>query len=148
MLTDDGPFIIEFNARLGDPEAQLILPRLENDLLDVVEAALDGTLPSVDLRWSGCAVGVVLTPSGYPGPHETGKAIEGLAEAEEDALIFHAGIATDAEGSLVTNGSRTMTVVGRGATTADARARAYAAAATVTFEGKHYRTDIAAFAVE
>ncbi len=147
MLTDDGPYIIEFNARLGDPEAQLILPRMENDLLDVVEASLDGTLPSVDLRWSDdCTVGVVLTPQGYPGPHGTGKAIRGLVEGGEKALIFHAGTTVADGGKAVTGGSRTMTVVGRGASMAEARARAYAAADAVTFEGKHYRTDIASFA--
>ena len=147
MLTDDGPVIIEFNARLGDPEAQLILPRLENDLLDVVEAALDGALPSLDLRWSDeCTVGVVLAPGGYPGLHETGKRIEGLAEAERDALVFHAGTAPAGGGGSATSGGRTLALVGRGPTMADARARAYAAADAVTFEGKHHRTDIASFA--
>lgn len=149
MLTDDGPFIIEFNARLGDPETQLILPRMENDLLDVVEASLDGSLPSVGLRWSSaCAAGVVLAPGGYPGPHETGKRIEGLAEAERDALVFHAGTAHAESGGFVTGGSRTMTIVGRGATMAEARDRAYAATDTITFEGKHCRTDIASFPAE
>lgn len=149
MLTDDGPAIIEFNCRLGDPEAQLILPRLENDLLDVVEASLDGSLPSLDLRWSDeCTVGVVLAPSGYPGLHETGTPIEGLAKAERDALVFHAGTALAEGGGFTTGGSRTMTVVGRGETMAEARARAYAAADTIKFEGKHYRTDIASFAAE
>ena len=146
MLTDGGPSIIEFNARLGDPEAQLILPRMENDLLDVIEAALDGSLPSVDLRWSGCTVGVVLAPGGYPGPHEAGNALAGLEEAEREAVVFQAGTALADDGRLVTGGSRTMTVVGRSATMAEARARAYAAADMVTFEGKHYRTDIASFA--
>ena len=146
MLTDDGPAIIEFNARLGDPEAQLILPRMENDLLDVIEAALDGSLPSIDLRWSGCSVGVVLAPGGYPGPHEAGNALAGLEEAEREAVVFQAGTALADDGRLVTGGSRTMTVVGRSATMAEARARAYAAADMVTFEGKHYRTDIASFA--
>ncbi len=149
MLTEDGPFIIEFNARLGDPEAQLILPRMENDLLDVVEAALDGSLPSIDLRWSdACAAGVVLVPGGYPGPHETGKRIEGLREAERGALVFHAGTAVADGGAFVTGGSRTMTIVGLGTTMAEARARAYASAEKITFEGKHHRTDIAAFAAE
>ena len=146
MLTDGGPSIIEFNARLGDPEAQLILPRMENDLLDVIEAALDGSLPSCDLRWSGCSVGVVLAPGGYPGPHEAGNALAGLEEAEREAVVFQAGTALADDGRLVTGGSRTMTVVGRSATMAEARARAYAAADRVTFEGKHYRTDIASFA--
>ncbi len=149
MLTSGGPSIIEFNCRLGDPEAQLILPRMENDLLDVVEAALDGSLPSIDLHWSDeCAAGVVLAPGGYPGPHETGKHIEGLAEAERDALVFHAGTAVADSGALVTSGGRTLKVVGLGATMDEARDRAYAAADRITFEGKHYRTDIASFAAE
>lgn len=148
MLTDDGLFIIEFNARLGDPETQLILPRMENDLLDVVEATLDGTLSSVDLWWSGCTVGVVLAPAGYPGLHETGEAIGGLTEAEQDALIFQAGTAHATGSGFVTNGSRTMAVVGQGATMAEARARAYAGAEAVKFKGKHYRTDIASFGAE
>ena len=148
MLTDGGPSIIEFNARLGDPEAQLILPRMENDLLDVIEAALDGSLPSVDLRWSGYSVGVVLAPGGYPGPHEAGNTLAGLEEAEREAVVFQAGTALADDGRLVTGGSRTMTLVGRSATMAEARARAYAAADRVTFEGKHYRTDIASFAAE
>ena len=130
MLTSDGPFIIEFNARLGDPETQLILPRLEHDLLDVVEATLDGTLPALDLRWSSdCTVGVVLTPDGYPGAHETGKRIEGLAEAEQDAAVFHAGTALVEGGGFATSGSRTMTSRRAAARRwAKARARAYAAA--------------------
>ena len=146
MLTDNGPYIIEFNARLGDPEAELILPRMENDLLDVVEASLDGTLPSVDLGWSGCTVGVVLAPAGYPGPHEAGETIGGLAAAEKEALIFHAGTALTTGEGFVTSGSRTMAVVGHGASMAEARARAYAAADAVTFNGKHCRTDVASFA--
>ena len=146
MLTDEGPSIIEFNCRLGDPEAQLILPRMENDLLDVVEAALDGALPSIDLRWSGCTTGVVLAPVGYPGPHETGEAIGGLAAAGQEAFIFHAGTALAGGEGFVTSGSRTIAVVGLGALMAEARARAYAAADTITFEGKYYRTDIASFA--
>ena len=149
MLTDDGPFIIEFNARLGDPEAQLILPRLENDLLDVVEAALGGSLSSLDLRWSDeYTVGVVIAPNGYPGLHETGEYIRGLAEAEQAGLVFHAGTAPGSGGTVVTSGGRTMALVGRGGTMAEARAHAYAAAHTVKLEGKHYRTDIASFAAE
>lgn len=147
MLTETGPSIIEFNARLGDPETQLILPRLENDLLDVVEAALDGSLPSIGLHWNNeCTVGIVLTPDGYPGSHETGKPITGLAEAEREALIFHAGTALADGGVLVASGGRTMTIVGRGATMAEAQEHAYAGVDTIAFEGKHYRTDIASFA--
>ena len=145
MITDDGPAVIEFNARLGDPEAELILPRLETDLLDVADAALDGGLPALDLRWRGdCAVGVVLASGGYPGAYETGKAISGLAEAGESALVFHAGTA-DRGGRVVTAGGRVLTLVGLAPTMEQARAKAYAAANAVAYEGKQHRSDIAAF---
>ena len=144
MLTDDGPAVIEFNARLGDPEAELILPRLETDLLDVADAALDGGLPALDLRWRGdCAVGVVLASGGYPGAYETGKAISGLAEAGESALVFHAGTA-ERGGRVVTAGGRVLTLVGLAPTMEQARAKAYAAANAVAYEGKQHRSDVAA----
>lgn len=145
MLADDGPAVIEFNARLGDPEAELILPRLETDLLDVADAALDGGLPALDLRWRGdCAVGVVLASGGYPGAYETGKAISGLAEAGESALVFHAGTA-ERGGRVVTAGGRVLTLVGIAPTMEQARAKAYAAASAVDYEGKQHRGDVAAF---
>ena len=145
MINDDGPAVIEFNARLGDPEAELILPRLETDLLDVADAALDGGLPALDLRWRGdCAVGVVLASGGYPGAYETGKAISGLAEAEESALVFHAGTA-ERGGRVVTAGGRVLTLVGLAPTMEQARAKAYAAAYAVAYEGKQHRSDVAAF---
>lgn len=145
MITDDGPAVIEFNARLGDPEAELILPRLETDLLDVADAALDGGLPALDLRWRGdCAVGVVLASGGYPGAYETGKAISGLAEAGESALVFHAGTA-ERGGRVVTAGGRVLTLVGIAPTMERARTKAYAAASAVAYEGKQHRGDIAAF---
>lgn len=152
MLTDDGPAVIEFNARLGDPEAELILPRLETDLLDVVDAALDGGLPSLDLRWStDCAVGVVLASGGYPGPYEIGFPIAGLREAEESALVFHAGTAnrqpSESEGAVVSAGGRVLTLVGCAPTMDGARAKAYAAANAADFTGKQFRSDVAAFAV-
>ncbi len=161
MLTDDGPAVIEFNARLGDPEAELILPRLETDLLDIADAALDGGLPSLEIRWSGdCAVGVVLASGGYPGAYETGKPISGLAQAAESALVFHAGTThrdgsvgasgdggIDASGrGIVTAGGRVLTLVGLASTMDEARTKAYAAANAVAYDGKRHRTDVAAFA--
>ncbi|MEX2430423.1 MAG: phosphoribosylamine--glycine ligase [Dehalococcoidia bacterium] len=148
MLTDKGPYVIEFNARFGDPEAQLVLPRLETDLLDVVDAVIDGKVDQLGLQWSrDTTVGVVLASGGYPGHYETGKPIAGLDQAAgaEDSLVFHAGTAARA-GGVVTTGGRVLTVVGRGAEAPEARALAYEAAARITFAGKHYRQDIASFA--
>ena len=146
MLTDDGPRVIEFNARFGDPEAQLVLPRLENDLLDVIDAVLDERLGDLDLRWSDEAVvAVVLASAGYPGSYETGVPIAGLDGLPGGALVFHAATALDG-GRLVTSGGRVLTAVGRGATIADARRTAYAAVDRIDFAGKYHRGDIAAFA--
>ena len=146
MLTDDGPRVIEFNARFGDPEAQLVLPRLENDLLDVIDAVLDERLGDLDLRWSDEAVvAVVLASVGYPGSYETGVPIAGLDGLPGGALVFHAATALDG-GRLVTSGGRVLTAVGRGASLADARRTAYAAVDRIDFAGKYHRGDIAAFA--
>ena len=146
MLTDDGPRVIEFNARFGDPEAQLVLPRLENDLLDVIDAVLDERLGDLDLRWSDEAVvAVVLASAGYPGSYETGVPIAGLDGLPGGALVFHAATALDG-GRLVTSGGRVLTAVGRGATITDARRTAYEAASRIDFAGKYHRGDIASFA--
>ncbi len=148
MLTPEGPSVIEFNARLGDPEAQLILPRLENDLLDVIDAVLDGGLDRLDLRWSDeQTVCVVLASGGYPGDYEIGKPVHGLGAEDESGVVFHAGTA-ERDGATVTNGGRVLAVVGRAATMAEARRRAYEAASAIEFEGKQLRSDIAAFAAE
>ena len=146
MLTADGPSIIEFNARLGDPEAQLILLRLENDLLDVIDAVLDGGLDRLDLRWSDeQTVCVVLASGGYPGDYEIGKPVHGLGAEDESRVVFHAGTA-ERDGATVTNGGRVLAVIGRAATMTEARRRAYEAASAIDFEGKQFRSDIAAFA--
>ena len=146
MLTADGPSIIEFNARLGDPEAQLILLRLENDLLDVIDAVLDGGLDRLDLRWSDeQTVCVVLASGGYPGEYEIGKPVHGLGAEDESRVVFHAGTA-ERDGATVTNGGRVLAVVGRAASMTEARRRAYEAASAIDFEGKQFRSDIAAFA--
>ncbi len=148
MLTETGPSVIEFNARLGDPEAQLILPRLQNDLLDVIDAALDGGLDRLVMRWSGeQTVCVVLASAGYPGAYETGTFIpaRGLAAAAERAIVFHAGTAMR-DGEVITSGGRVFAVVGRADGMAEARRRAYGGAGAIGFEGKQTRSDIAAFA--
>jgi phosphoribosylamine--glycine ligase len=156
FLTNDGPVVFEFNARLGDPEAQLILPLLESDLLDAVDASIDGEIASLGLTWSDtAAVAVVLTSGGYPGGYETGKAISGLDRIPEGAIAFHAGSARrtgddyrSATGSddIVTAGGRVLALVGHGVTMAEARVKAYEAAGAITFEGAQYRSDIANFA--
>jgi phosphoribosylamine--glycine ligase len=144
MLTSDGPKVIEFNVRFGDPEAQTILPMLDEDLSSLLMSAASGALPSRAARFSTQRhVGVVLAAGGYPDSVETGKIISGIDAAAEipDAVIFHAGTARK-DGHLVTAGGRVLTVVGRGATYRAAIDTAYAAAARINFEGMQFRTDI------
>ena len=144
MLTDDGPKVLEFNCRMGDPEAQAVLPRLDEDLLELLAAGASGALPDRPLRWSdGAAVDVVLAAPGYPVTPEQGLPIKGVVDAEgrDDAEVFHAGTA-DADGQLVTAGGRVLNVVGLGDTVAHARAAAYAAASEIEFAGMQMRTDI------
>ncbi|MDE2764961.1 MAG: phosphoribosylamine--glycine ligase [Chloroflexota bacterium] len=146
MLTADGPQVIEFNARLGDPEAQLILPRLENDLLNVAEAVARGGVGALDLRWAPTAtVGVTLASGGYPGAYQTGKPIDGLDALPDGVTAFYSGITENSAGAPITDGGRVVTLVGHAATHAEARRLAYEAAAQVRFDGAHYRRDIAAF---
>lgn len=141
MITPTGPKTIEFNARFGDPETQVVLPRLKTDLLDIFVAAVDGTLADIAIEWSEeAAVCVILASGGYPASYPKGLPIEGL-EAVQQSIVFHAGTAVK-EGQLVTNGGRVLGVTALGATIADARAKAYADADRIRFEGKHYRTDI------
>jgi phosphoribosylamine--glycine ligase len=145
MLTDDGPKVLEFNCRLGDPETQAILPRLEDDLLSVIVAAGEGGLEGGRLHFSDrAAVDVVLAAEGYPENPVKGTPVTGVsrAAAGEAVLVFHAGTARTAQG-LVTAGGRVLNVVGLGGDVAGARAAAYRAAETIDFAGKHYRTDIA-----
>lgn len=142
MLTPQGPRTIEFNARFGDPEAQVVLPRLKTDLLDIFLAAINGHLGQMDIQWSDeAAVCVVIASEGYPGPYPKGLQIEGLDEVQ-DALVFHAGTALK-DNQIVTNGGRVLGVTALGSDIADARAKAYAAVERITFPGKHSRTDIA-----
>ena len=149
MVTADGPKVVEFNARFGDPETQVVLPLLDSDLVAIMCACADGTLADVPIRWKdGAAVCVVLASGGYPGHYEKGQEIHGLADAEAmGALVFHAGTAMK-DGRLVTNGGRVLGVVGRGADISSAVDAAYAAAAKISFKDAYYRKDIAHRALE
>lgn len=146
MLTEQGPKVLEFNARFGDPETQIILPRLENDLVDVMEAVVDETLSEIELAWKEeKALTVILTSGGYPGSYEKGKEISGLDEkgqvAEEKVTIFHAGTQYQ-EGKWLTNGGRVIAVTALGQDFADVQKRAYQVVDQITFADQHYRRDI------
>lgn len=149
MVTADGPKVVEFNARFGDPETQVVLPLLDSDLVAIMCACADGTLADVPIRWKdGAAVCVVLASGGYPGHYEKGQEIHGLADAEAmGALVFHAGTAMK-DGKLVTNGGRVLGVVGRGTDISSAVDAAYAAATKISFKDAYYRKDIAHRALE
>ena len=149
MVTADGPKVVEFNARFGDPETQVVLPLLDSDLAAIMCACADGTLADVPIRWKdGAAVCVVLASGGYPGHYDKGQEIHGLADAEAmGALVFHAGTAMK-DGKLVTNGGRVLGVVGRGADISSAVDAAYAAATKISFKDAYYRKDIAHRALE
>ena len=149
MVTADGPKVVEFNARFGDPETQVVLPLLDSDLVAIMCACADGTLADVPIRWKDdAAVCVVLASGGYPGHYEKGQEIHGLADAEAmGALVFHAGTAMK-DGKLVTNGGRVLGVVGRGADISSAVDAAYAAATKISFKDAYYRKDIAHRALE
>ena len=149
MLTKEGPKVLEFNARFGDPETQVYLTRLENDLVDLLEASVDGTLDQHTLKWSSkTAVCVVIASGGYPGSYPKGKVITGLAEADAlpDTKVFHAGTKL-MDGDVVTAGGRVLGVTALGDDLASARAAAYAAVEKIQFEGAQYRTDIGAKAL-
>ena len=143
MVTGDGPKVVEFNCRLGDPEAQVVLPLLDVDAAELMLAVTDGRLGRlrVDLA-SDAALCVVLASRGYPGPYTRGYAISGLEAASEEALVFHAGTAHNDKGEAVTAGGRVLGVTGRGPTLEAALAKAYAAANCITFEGAVMRRDI------
>ena len=144
MLTEDGPKVLEYNARFGDPEAQVVLPRMKNDLIEVVEACIDGTLDQVDLQFEdNAAVCVVLASDGYPVKYEKGFPIKGLEEFKkhEGYYCFHAGTKFDGD-QIVTNGGRVLGVTAKGKDLKEARANAYAATEWVQFENKYMRHDI------
>ena len=151
MLTAEGPKLLEFNARFGDPETQVIMPRLDSDALEAFYMVATGKLDALDLRWTDqVAVCVVLASDGYPGSYEKGKVILGIEEAEEldDVTVFHAGTAFNQDDELVTNGGRVLNVVALADTFEDARELAYEACDKINFEGKQYRHDIALRALE
>jgi phosphoribosylamine---glycine ligase len=150
MLTRDGPKVLEYNCRFGDPETEVVIPRLRSDLAEALDACARGQLADVKVDLSDeAAVTVVLASGGYPGPYETGREIGGLAEAAfvPDSVVFHSGTA-ERDGRVVSAGGRVLAATGWGETMADARARAYQAADRISFDGMVRRNDIAAAAVE
>ncbi|MGB4505387.1 MAG: phosphoribosylamine--glycine ligase [Syntrophaceticus sp.] len=143
MLTKKGPYVLEFNCRFGDPETQVVIPRLKTDLVDVMEAVVEERLDDVQLEWDPrAAVCVVMASGGYPGSYEKGKVITGLDQLPPDVLAFHAGTAISGE-QLVTSGGRVLGITGFGATIEEAVQRAYAGVEKIHFDGMHYRHDIA-----
>jgi phosphoribosylamine--glycine ligase len=146
MLTDEGPKVIEFNNRFGDPETQSVLMRLESDLFDIFESVCDNRLAEQEIKWSDQrAVCVVLASGGYPGSYEKGKVISGLDEVDDDVVVFHAGTKfADVQGekAVLTSGGRVLGVTALGATNDEARARAFENVKRISFEGMHYREDI------
>ncbi|MCB7302580.1 phosphoribosylamine--glycine ligase [Bariatricus massiliensis] len=144
MLTEEGPKVLEYNARFGDPEAQVVLPRMKNDLIDVVEACIDGTLDQIDLEFEdNAAVCVVLASDGYPLEYKKGIPITGFEEFKkhDGYYCFHAGTKFDG-GQIVTNGGRVLGITAKGATLKEARANAYKATEWIQFENKYMRNDI------
>lgn len=145
MLTPEGPKVLEFNARFGDPETQVVLPRLEGDLVNIMLAVAEGRPEDIVVSWSDkWAVSVVLASEGYPGSYEKGKVILGLEEAQDldGVIVFHAGTALNPDGELITAGGRVLNVVALGDTFEEARNRAYEACELIKFEGVQYRSDI------
>jgi len=144
MITPEGPKVIEFNVRFGDPEAQVILPRLKTDLLDIILAVINGKLNQVKIECCDDAcVGVAMAPGGYPGSYKTGFPVTGLGDLDKDILVFHAGTKLGPNGEVLTSGGRVLTVAALGKTLAEARERVYANISRIHFEGCHYRKDIA-----
>jgi len=143
MITNDSPKALEFNARFGDPEAQVTLPLLKTDLVDIILAIIGGSLDRMNIEWSDDAcVGVVMASAGYPGSYKTGFPISGLDDLDKDIVVFHAGTRVSA-GKVLTNGGRVLTVVATGGTIAEAREKVYNNITRIHFEGCHYRKDIA-----
>lgn len=144
MLTEEGPKVLEYNARFGDPEAQVVRPRMKNDIIDVFEACVDGELDKIDLEFEdNAAVCVVLASDGYPVSYEKGFEIKGLEQFDnkEGYYVFHAGTALY-DGKIVTNGGRVLGVTAKGSDLKEARANAYEATELIHFENKYMRSDI------
>jgi len=144
MITTEGPKVLEFNARFGDPETQVQMPLLKSDLVDVMMAVIDGTLEQVEVEWSEEAcVGVVMASGGYPGSYGTGYPVTGLDKVDRDIGIFHAGTRLE-DGVVLTAGGRVLTLTANGKTVAEAREKVYSNLPRIHFENRHYRKDIAA----
>jgi phosphoribosylamine---glycine ligase len=145
MINNGEPKVLEFNARFGDPECQVTLPRLKADLLDTLLAVVEDRLDKVKVEWSEDAcVGVVIASGGYPGNYQTGFPITGLDKVDKDIMVFHAGTKIGSEpGQVLTNGGRVLTVVALGKTVAEAREKVYTNISRIHFEDCHYRRDIA-----
>jgi len=144
MITNNGPKVLEFNARFGDPEAQVTLPLLETDLVDIMLAVIDNKLDQMKVECSEDAcVGVVMASDGYPGSYKTGFPVTGLDNLDKDIVVFHAGTKVGSGGQVLTSGGRVLTVVARGETLAEAREKVYINIPRIHFEGCHYRKDIA-----
>ncbi len=144
MIGPDGPSVVEFNCRFGDPETQVVLPRMKSDLVPLLLACCDGTLDAQDIQWNeGACVAVVMASGGYPKAYEKGKAITGIADAESDdgIVVFHAGTRQDGD-DLLTNGGRVLNVTGFADTIQGSIDKAYEGVAKISFEGAHHRTDI------
>ncbi len=145
MITPEGPKVLEFNARFGDPETQVVLPRLKTDLLELMLAVVNGSLDHIKVEWSEDAcVGVVMASGGYPGSYRTGLPVSGLDKLDKDVMVFHAGTKPGIEpGQVLTSGGRVLTVVATGKDLAAAREKVYSNISRIHFEGSYYRQDIA-----
>jgi phosphoribosylamine--glycine ligase len=144
MITNNLPKVIEFNARLGDPETQVVLPRLKTDLVDIMLAVLDNRLDKIKIEFDNNAcVGVVMASGGYPGSYKTGFPIAGLSDLDKDILVFHAGTKAGGKGKILTAGGRVLTVVASGKDLNNAREKVYKNITRIKFEGCYYRKDIA-----
>jgi phosphoribosylamine--glycine ligase len=145
MMRDNTPYVLEFNCRLGDPETQPVLSRLDTDFVDIAYAMLDGKLAETEIKWKPLSsVCVVLASKGYPGKYDKGKVITGIdrLKDDKDVFVFHAGTAFD-NGNIVTSGGRVLGVTALGADIGEAKGRAYKAIEKIHFDGMHYRKDIA-----
>ncbi len=144
MITNNLPKVIEFNARLGDPETQVVLPRLKTDIVDIMLAVVNNSLDKIKIEFDDNAcVGVVVASGGYPSSYKTGFPISGLDELDKDIIVFHAGTKSGGNGEVLTNGGRVLTVVAKGKDLAEARQKVYRNISRIKFEGSYYRRDIA-----
>jgi len=144
MVVNGEPVVLEFNARFGDPETQVILPLLKTDLVDILMGVVQGNLDQVKIEWSpGACVGVVVASGGYPGSYKTGFPVQGIDSVDKDVLVFHAGTELGRDGTIYTNGGRVLTVAGVGRDIAEAREKVYRNIRGIRFEGCYYRKDIA-----